>query len=85
MRIKVVERKLGRHCHAKGMKMFGQAWVGDGLIEIDPRQSPKERMDTLIHECLHLLYPEESEEAVSSAGSSIAAVLWRDGYRRIEK
>ena len=37
------DRKMRRE-HALGM-----AWHADQLIEIDPRQNPKERCDTLLH------------------------------------
>lgn len=63
----------------------GQCWPGadDGnLIEIDPRQCPKEYLDTLIHEALHLLFPRKKERAILHAGASIAGLLWRVGYRK---
>ena len=49
-KIRVKERKLGRH------KAMGLAHP-DGLIEIDPRTPPKEYLDTLIHELLHQARP----------------------------
>lgn len=77
-RIKVHVRKLGRE-GALGLS------YGDGNIEVDPRQDSREFMDTLIHECLHELFPEASEEKVTAAGTTIAAVLWKMRYRRIER
>lgn len=77
-RIHVTFRKLGRE-GALGLS------YGNGKIEADPRQDSREMMDTLIHECLHELFRELSEETVAASASSIATVLWKCGYRRIHK
>ena len=55
---KVIERKLGKH------KAVGLAWQEDGIIEIDPRQKPKEYLSTLIHEAAHIIYPDWDEKDV---------------------
>lgn len=78
-KIKVIDKKLGRE-HA-----LGQAWRGHNTIEIDPRQDSKERLGTLIHEVIHILYPELTEEEVLFAERTLAAVVWKQGYRRIQK
>ncbi len=54
-------------------------------IEIDPRQSPKDYLDTLIHESLHENFPKAKEEKILNAGTSIANLLWRLGYRRVNR
>jgi hypothetical protein len=41
-------------------------------------------MDIALHEGLHCLFPDLSEEAVNQAGITLADLLWRLGYRRIE-
>jgi hypothetical protein len=75
-KIQVVERKLGRD------RALGLAWHGEDLIEIDPRQTPREYLDTLAHEAAHLALPELSEAQVLKLGKVIAKVLWAAGYRR---
>jgi len=62
----------------------GRCWPHEHkhIIEIDPRQYPKDYMDTLIHECLHELFPNKSEKVILRAATSITNVLWRLGYRR---
>jgi hypothetical protein len=50
-------------------------------IVIDSGLQGQLRLDTIIHELLHGLYWELSEEAVDGAATDIAAVLWRLGYR----
>ena len=41
-RVRVTERKLHRH------KADGLAWVGGGLVELDPRLSEKYRLEVLV-------------------------------------
>jgi len=64
----------------------GQCWPShkDNIIEIDPRQPKKEYMDTIIHEALHILFPSKREKTILRAGTSIANLLWRLGYRRVK-
>ena len=70
-------------------KVVGQCWPLEKprkyKIEIDPRQCPKDYLDTLIHEALHELLPRKSEKFILNAGTSIANLLWRLGYRRSKK
>jgi hypothetical protein len=67
--------------------VVGQCWPysGDRIIEIDPRQCPKEYLDTLIHEATHELFPRMKESTVLRAGTTIANLLWRLGYRRVRR
>lgn len=66
---------------------LGRCWpaLKTRKIEIDPRQCPKNYLDTLIHESLHELLPKKREGFILHAGTSIANLLWRLGYRRISK
>lgn len=74
---KVVFVKLGRQ------KAWGQATIGEGLIEIDPRLGAKRQLEVLCHEQVHLTFPEMSEAQVDRAGKDLAAVLWDQNYRRV--
>lgn len=74
---KVVYRRLGRE------KAWGQATIGEGLIEIDPRLGAKRQLEVLCHEQVHLTFPEMSEAQVDRAGKDLAAVLWDQNYRRV--
>lgn len=73
----VIERRLGRE------KAFGQAYMGLDIIEVDPRQDERERLDTIIHELLHLLLPGWSEREVIRGARWISQNLWREKYRRV--
>lgn len=76
--IRITERKLGKH-KAVGQVTFGKV----PHIEIDPRQKAADRLDTVIHECVHIIWPELAEEDVIKVGNRISSVLWADGWRRI--
>lgn len=85
-KITVRKRKLGRE-GALGLAwghIENGKWTSSGLIEIDPRQSEKEEMDTAAHEVLHTEYPDLSEEAVERGAGAIIAVLWRLGFRKLK-
>lgn len=74
---KVVYRRLGRE------KAWGQATIGEGLIEIDPRLGAKRQLEVLCHEQVHLTFPEMSEAQVDRAGKDLASVLWDQNYRKV--
>jgi hypothetical protein len=76
-KVKVVWRKLGKE------RAWGQATIGEDLIEIDPRLGAKRQLEVLCHEQVHLLFPELGEKEVDRAGKALAALLWDQNYRRI--
>ena len=76
-RVKVIWRKLGKE------KAWGQATVGENLIEIDPRLGAKRQLEVLCHEQIHLTFPELSEAQVDRAGKDLSDVLWNQDYRRV--
>jgi len=76
-KIVIKERKLGRE------NALGQSYKDEGLIEIDPRQNSFDYLDTVIHETLHVLFPELTEKQVISKSKKMAKVLWKLHYRRV--
>jgi hypothetical protein len=54
------------------------------VIRIGTWQGEDELLDTLIHELLHAVEPNWTEEKVTEASSEISRVLLRLGYRRKE-
>lgn len=77
--MKVNKRKLGRE------KAYGLAHQDDDLIEIDPRIKGRLQLEIYIHEALHLLYPKLSESRVLKDSKKVTSMLWKEGYRKIEK
>lgn len=73
--IKVQERKLRYY--------WGYAYTDKGLVEITPDLTDRQYMDTLIHEILHIMYPNDSETKISRNASTITHHLWKKNYRRI--
>lgn len=57
----------------------------DGLIEIDPRQPAREYLDTLVHESLHLAFPELGEAEIDKSARFISTILWRQNYRKVSQ
>ena len=79
--IRMIEKKLGRQC------AYGQSYLtrkGHGIVAVDPRQTPKCRLDTIIHEFLHHVLPNGSETRVTRLAGQLTSLLWQDGYRRVD-
>jgi hypothetical protein len=77
MKIKVIYKKLGRE-QAHGIA------ESDGIVYIDPRLKGKKHLEILLHECSHLLNPNDSEEAIIEKSVTLCKILWREGYRKVD-
>ena len=55
-----------------------EIWVKRSLKPID-------MMDTIIHELIHAIRPELSEEAVLETATTIAKALWKLKYRKMPR
>jgi len=73
----VKERKLGKE------QNYGQYWCGTSLIEIDPRQKSQRYLKTLIHEMLHMYFPDLNEKTVEIISARMATAIWNKNYRKI--
>ena len=77
MKIKILEKSL--------RKYFGYAYKdnkGEAIVEIAKGLNDKEHMGTLIHEILHILYPNDSEYNVDQNARVLTRYLWEQGFRR---
>jgi len=77
MKIRIKYRKLGKE------KVWGVAH-SDGLIEIEERLKGKKALEIIIHECMHLLFPEAEEEEIVKKSVTLTKILWKENYRRVE-
>jgi len=77
-KIKIIYRKLGKE------QAYGIA-SSDGIIEIDSRLKSKKHLEVLIHEVMHLLQPEDSEEEIVEKSITLTKILWKENYRRIDQ
>ncbi|MGE0006868.1 MAG: hypothetical protein AB7S92_14895 [Parvibaculaceae bacterium] len=78
-KIRIVARKLKRQ------RALGRVFLDAGVIEIDERQKPREWLSTLVHEALHVAFPDMEERPVAAAEKRIAEILWQAGVRRIHQ
>ena len=78
-KIKLEDKRLGRE------KAHGLAFHGESKIQIDPTQCSKMRLDTVLHEGIHILDPNLSELKVRAYANRLAELLWKDRWRRLEK
>jgi len=76
--ISIIRRKLGRE-KADGLTM------GDGKVYIDIRQSGANELDTVLHELLHHVCPDFSEESVAERAAMMARSMWKDNWRRVSE
>jgi hypothetical protein len=74
----VTEKKLGRE------RASGQAWKEDRIIEIDPRQNAYEFLDTLLHEWIHIEFPDWTERTVAAKSKKLSKFLWKHKCRIIK-
>ena len=75
--VKVIWRKLGKE------RAWGQATIGENLIEIDPRLGAKRQLEVLCHEQVHLTFPAMTEAEVDRAGKDLCRLLWAQNYRKV--
>ena len=78
MEIKVIYKKLGKE------QVWGLA-DSEGVIYLDTRLKGKKHLEILIHEALHLLYPEAEEDEIVNKSISLCNLIWKQRYRRIEE
>jgi hypothetical protein len=76
-RIRVKYKKLGKQ------RVWGFA-DSAGFIELDTKLRGKKHLEILIHECLHLLYPNDSEEEIVKKSVTLCNTLWHEKYRKVD-
>lgn len=54
-------------------------------IIVRPSTENMDRLDTIIHEALHASKKGMSEAEVARVATDIARVVWRAGYRKVDK
>jgi len=83
---RIVERPLRRH-GADGLAMQllytepGEKPPEEPILEIDSGLVGRVRLETILHEALHLALPALPEEAVLKTGRYLAMIAWHMGYR----
>jgi hypothetical protein len=67
--------------HKRNPGVWGLAFPHEWRIELDPELDDKTLLDIAIHETVHVVAPDLSEECVDRIGRQCADVLWRLGFR----
>jgi hypothetical protein len=66
-------RKLDGHTDVPPTKR-GEIWIKNSMAGV-------EMLEVLIHEFLHVAFPDLNEEVVLEVGRDFAVILWDLGYR----
>ncbi len=77
-KITIVEKKLGREHD------YGRAFLGCDYIEVEERLKGKKMFCCHLHECLHILFPEEPEYQIDRKSRLLCDTLWNQSYRRVD-
>lgn len=75
-RIRFKREKLGRQ------KVWGHA--DDYPLRIDDRLKGKKELEIYIHESMHYLFPNLSEEIIEKKSILLTNTLWHEGYRKVD-
>lgn len=75
-RIRFIRKKLGRE------KLWGLA--DDYPILIDERLKGKKKMEIMLHESLHYLFPNMEEFEVITKSIILTNTLWYEGFREVD-
>jgi hypothetical protein len=80
-KIKIKEAKMGGHLLGQAIK------EGDDytILISKHHRTEKSRLNTVVHEALHVGDFELTEADVRRLTSVVTEVLWREGYRRIKQ
>jgi hypothetical protein len=62
--------------------VWGYAAQEDFEVEIDPNQSQRQYLNTLIHETLHCMLPDLGEKQITIMANMLESIIWRKHYRR---
>jgi hypothetical protein len=82
MRINIPKTRKIRIIEKRMRVYHGYAFPNKLRIEIRTNQTPVEYLGTLVHELLHIAFPDMSETKIDAIARMITFHLWKQGYRR---
>jgi len=77
-KITVIYKKLGRE------RAYGVAYSDEKHIYIDERLKGKKHLEILLHESLHVLFPEANEDEIIKKSIVLTNTVCGQHYRRID-
>lgn len=72
---KIVYKKL--------RKYWGWAYIAQDKIDLYHKLKGKQHLKIILHEKLHLLFPDHEEKAIVRLSKELSEMLWADGYRKL--
>jgi len=63
---------------------WGYAYVSEDKIELYDKLKGRKHLEILIHEKLHLLFPDLDEKAIVRHSRELSSLLWKQSYRRVK-
>jgi len=78
----------GEPCRFEEIYAYGEAWSEKmhddhkNFIRVDHHLKGSTRLDTIIHESMHIQRPRALEQTIAQDATELARLLWRLGYRR---
>lgn len=73
---RIHHKKLG-HRKAWGVAEFDEIWI-------DPATMGRKRLEIYIHETLHVIFPNLSEDEVVESSKELTRILWGQNYRQVD-
>ena len=68
-----------------GDNHLGYVYIENKVIHIDKHQQIKQRVSTLIHECLHILNPKAHEYTIAGIERDTLEILSKKQYNELSK
>jgi len=63
---------------------WGWAHIAENKIELYHKLKGKKHLEILIHEKMHLLFPDYDEKSIVRMSKDFSKFLWDQGYRRLK-
>ncbi len=76
--IKVIRKKLGKQ------RLWGEADYHDDSILLDVSLHGKKEMEILIHEAIHIIRKDVTEEETERISIELTHLLWDQGFRKVD-
>lgn len=80
-RLKIVSAKLGKR---QSLGLWEATNDSAAVIHIDERLKGFQRLLILVHESLHEIAPDWTEEKVVHVSEILASILWKCDYRHVD-
>lgn len=75
-RVTVETRRLRTH--------WGWCYPETGQVVLDARLTGRRHLDTLVHELVHVAFPDLSETGTNEVTRLLVTHLWKQQYRRLD-